>query len=69
MKQVEQIKLTKAEELAGLERRASDIEMILAPWKGMTFSEARQRGFDDSLEALQVELWNLGRSIIELKIQ
>ena len=58
--------MTKEERLYDLRQRANDIESILAPWKGMTFSEARRKGFTNSYEALQVELWNLGRRMITL---
>ena len=58
--------MTKKERLCDLRQRANDIESILAPWKGMTFSEAEQMGFIDSHKILQAELWDLGRQIITL---
>ena len=58
--------MTNREKLADLKQRANDIETILTPWKGLTFQEAKQKGFTDSHESLQAELWKLGQKIISL---
>jgi len=51
-------------QLKELESRAHQIEIILAPWRGLTLAEAQKRGFTPFHEKLQAELWSLGYKII-----
>ena len=53
--------------IRALEREAQSIEKQLAPWKGMTLAEARQKGFTDKEKKLQARLWSIGYKLISLK--
>lgn len=54
-------------DLEKMEKRAAEIEKNLAPYVGMTFSEAKKHGFTQEDEKLQTELWVLGYKISRAK--
>lgn len=55
------------EQLRKTRERADQIKNTLAPWRGMTWSEARKHGWGPEQENLQKELWLLGYQIIQLE--
>jgi len=61
--------MTRREKLANLKQRATDIQTILAPWKGLTHEETLNQGCKLDFEKLQGELWGLGFRIIQLENQ
>lgn len=50
-----------------LEKESCLIKERLAPWKGMTFAEARKKGFGKREEELQKRLWQIGYELTRLK--
>lgn len=54
--------------IGNLIARSGEIKELLKSWRGITLSEAREKGWGPEQEKLQVELWNVGRLINRVKI-
>jgi len=52
-----------------LERRAQEIKGKLKPWRGLTIREAREKGWGEQEDRLQIELWAIGFQLNRLRTQ